>query len=113
MSNIEDALAAASLVVCRAGAATWQSLQFWGSSYSGALSLCSREPPGENALSLKAKGAAQVIIDEFLDGDVLFDRVEKLRNDPSRLRRMAESMQKEGKPEALQEIVDIIMSYLG
>mgnify|MGYP000871700251 CR=1 FL=1 len=114
MSNIEDALAAASLVVCRAGAATLAELAVLGvPAILVPYPYAAENHQEKNALSLKAKGAAQVIIDEFLDGDVLFDRVEKLRNDPSRLRRMAESMQKEGKPEALQEIVDIIMSYLG
>lgn len=113
MDNIADALAAADLVVCRAGAATLSELAVVGvPAILVPYPYAAENHQEKNARSLAAKGAAEVVIDEFLDGDVLFKKIDKLKKNPDKLRNMATRMKQEGRPEALGRITDIIMGYL-
>ena len=113
LQEMEYALAAADLAVCRAGAATLSELSVVGLPAILVPYPYSAENHQEkNARSLAAKGAAEVIIDEFLDGDVLFKKIEELRSNPVKLQEMASKMKAQGKPEALNRIVDIIVGCL-
>ena len=51
-----------------------------------------------------------MIIDEFLDGDTLYNKIISLRQEPQLLSAMAANMKKEAKPNALNDILDIILS---
>ncbi|NSW83738.1 MAG: undecaprenyldiphospho-muramoylpentapeptide beta-N-acetylglucosaminyltransferase, partial [Syntrophothermus sp.] len=113
LQQMEYALVAADLAVCRAGAATLSELAVVGLPAILVPYPYSAENHQEkNARSLAARGAAEVIIDEFLDGDVLFKKIEELRNNPVRLKEMSAKMKAQGKPEALAQIVDIVVSCL-
>ena len=105
--NMELALAMADLVVCRAGAATLSEL-------ATRLPILVPYPYAadnhqeKNARYLEKKGAALLIVDEFLDRQTLAARINELRNNKFRLLRMAQMMKKEGRPRALEDILDII-----
>jgi UDP-N-acetylglucosamine--N-acetylmuramyl-(pentapeptide) pyrophosphoryl-undecaprenol N-acetylglucosamine transferase len=50
-----------------------------------------------------------MVIDEFLDGDTLFQKVQELRSNSESLALLGEHMREEARPNALKEIVDIIL----
>jgi UDP-N-acetylglucosamine--N-acetylmuramyl-(pentapeptide) pyrophosphoryl-undecaprenol N-acetylglucosamine transferase len=51
-----------------------------------------------------------MVIDEFLDGDTLYKKVEELRNNNQKLQEMGQNMLKEARPNALRDIVDEILA---
>lgn len=113
MVNIEVALAVADLAVCRAGAGTICELEMLGlPAIFIPYPYAADNHQEKNARALVEKGAAEMIIDEFLDGDSLYKRVEGLRQDPQRVLNMGKNMSKEARPQALQEIVDQILGLL-
>lgn len=113
MHDIADALAAADLVVCRAGAATLSELAILGvPAILVPYPYAAENHQEKNARALADKGAAELIIDEFLDGDVLSGKIDELRGNPAKLRDMAFKIKREAKPQALEKIVEIIMGYL-
>jgi len=50
-----------------------------------------------------------MVIDEFFDGDTLYQKVSELRSDPQRLKEMSNNMRQQARPHALKDIVDIIL----
>ena len=63
----------------------------------------------KNARALAEKKAVDIVIDEFLDGDTLYNKVQPLRFNTDKLKNMKQNLLKEAKPNALEEIVDIIL----
>jgi len=111
MYNIEEALAIADLAVCRAGANTVCELEALGvPAIFIPYPYAADNHQEKNALSLVEKNAADMVIDEFLDGDTLYTRIEKIRNSKQKLREMGQNMLKEARPEALKDIVDEILA---
>lgn len=107
--NIELALAMADLVICRAGAATLSELAVRGvPAILIPYPYAAESHQEKNARYLEKKGAALLIIDEFLDQRTLEARVEELCKNRFRLLRMAQMMKEEGHPQALEKILDII-----
>ncbi|MGI6514095.1 MAG: undecaprenyldiphospho-muramoylpentapeptide beta-N-acetylglucosaminyltransferase [Syntrophomonadales bacterium] len=107
--NMELALAMADLVVCRAGAATLSELAVRGvPAILVPYPYAAENHQEKNARYLEKKGAALLIVDEFLDRQTLAARINELRNNKFRLLRMAQMMKKEGRPRALEDILDII-----
>lgn len=107
--NMELALAMADLVVCRAGAATLSELAVLGiPAILVPYPYAAENHQEKNARYLEKKGAALLIIDEFLDQHTLGGRIDELRKNKFRLLRMAQMMKEEGHPEALKDILDII-----
>lgn len=112
--NMELALAMADLVICRAGAATLSELAVRGvPAILVPYPYAAENHQEKNARYLQKKGAASLIIDEFLDKNTLRARIEELRNNRFRLLRMAQIMKEEGHPQALEDILDIIEEVLG
>ncbi len=110
MHNIEDAMAAADLALCRAGASTLSELAILGlPAILVPYPYAAENHQEKNARSLIEKKAAEMVIDEFLDGDTLFKKLEELRKDKSRIQKMSINMQKEARPDALNKILDIIL----
>ena len=60
--------------------------------------------PASNARALEAEGAALVILDKDLDGDVLQDKVERLLLHEEELAKMKTASKKAGRPKAAMEI---------
>lgn len=107
--NMQDALAIADLVVCRAGATTIAEIT--------ALGLPSILIPYPyavgnhqelNARVLEERGAAVVISDFKLTGSKLIEQIEKLLNSMNILSNMADASLKMGKPRALEDILNVI-----
>jgi UDP-N-acetylglucosamine--N-acetylmuramyl-(pentapeptide) pyrophosphoryl-undecaprenol N-acetylglucosamine transferase len=111
LEHIEDALAVADLAVCRAGAGTLSELAVLGlAAILVPYPYASDNHQEKNARALLEKKAADMIIDEFLDGDTLYGEIQLLRHQPDILRHMGANMKKEAKPKALEDILDIILS---
>ncbi|MEW6424854.1 MAG: undecaprenyldiphospho-muramoylpentapeptide beta-N-acetylglucosaminyltransferase [Bacillota bacterium] len=103
------ALAAADLVVCRAGAATLAELTVTG---VPAILVPYPHATGNhqefNARVLGRAGAALVLKDEELAGEMLANQIERLLADPGRLREMAAASRRLGRPRALAEILECV-----
>ena len=57
-----------------------------------------------NARALEAAGAAQVILDRELTGDILHEKVERLLLRDNELRQMKQAAARAGRPDAAMEI---------
>jgi UDP-N-acetylglucosamine--N-acetylmuramyl-(pentapeptide) pyrophosphoryl-undecaprenol N-acetylglucosamine transferase len=111
MHNIEDAMAAADLAICRAGASTLSELAVLGlPAILVPYPYAAESHQEKNARALIEKKAAEMVIDEFLDGDTLYKKMEELRCNKSKLKQMSINMQKEARPDALNKILDIILT---
>ena len=107
-TGIADSMAAADLVVCRAGAATLAELPATGTpavlvpaDYAGG-----HQQP--NAAFLAHHGAALVTADTELTGKRLLAEVTTLLDDPDRRRRMAAAMRNLAKPAAAARIAAVL-----
>ncbi len=111
MYNIEEALAISDLVVCRAGASTICELELLGlPAIFIPYPYAAENHQEKNARALVNKMAADMVIDEFLDGETLYKKIEELRNARQNLQEMGKNMLKEAKPYALQAIIDEVLS---
>jgi UDP-N-acetylglucosamine--N-acetylmuramyl-(pentapeptide) pyrophosphoryl-undecaprenol N-acetylglucosamine transferase len=107
---IEDmpaALAAATLVVARAGALTLAELAIMGRpAVLIPLPTATDDHQTLNALEFQRAGAAVVVPQYGTTPSQLADVVQKLLDDPPRLAKMAEAMRGLAKPNATREIVE-------
>ncbi len=111
MYNMEEALAKADLAVCRAGASTVCELEILGvPALFVPYPYAAENHQEKNARALVEKKAAEMVIDEFLDGDTLYQKIQNLRQDRQRLQQMGENMKKEARPNALKDIVDQVLA---
>jgi UDP-N-acetylglucosamine--N-acetylmuramyl-(pentapeptide) pyrophosphoryl-undecaprenol N-acetylglucosamine transferase len=109
LSDIWNAMARADLVVCRAGALTLAELCAAGRpSLLVPFAAATHGHQEHNARALERAGAAVVISEEELSGDILSARVAELLSDPARLRRMGEAARSLAKPGADDRIVDLL-----
>lgn len=110
LDDMPNALAAAHLAVCRAGASTLCELAIMGlPAILIPYPYAAENHQEKNARALVGKNSADIIIDEFLDGDTLYKRIEKLRSNQQQLKDMKTNILKEARPNALKDIVDIIL----
>nr|WP_242848838.1 glycosyltransferase [Syntrophomonas palmitatica] len=110
LNNIQDALAVSDLTVCRAGAATISELAVLGlPSILVPYPYAAENHQEKNARALVDKNAAEMIIDEFLDGDTLYKKVINLLHNSERMAEISQNVRKEARPNALRDIVDIIL----
>ncbi|MDD2585286.1 MAG: undecaprenyldiphospho-muramoylpentapeptide beta-N-acetylglucosaminyltransferase [Syntrophomonadaceae bacterium] len=111
MHNMEEALAVADLVVCRAGASTLSELAVLGlPAILIPYPYAAENHQEKNARALLGKKAAEMVIDEFLDGDTLYNKIETLRKDQLLLKSMSENIRREARPKALDDILDVILN---
>jgi UDP-N-acetylglucosamine--N-acetylmuramyl-(pentapeptide) pyrophosphoryl-undecaprenol N-acetylglucosamine transferase len=104
--EMEHTLAAADLVICRAGAATLAELTVLGKpAILVPYPLASENHQEYNARSLVRRQAAEMILDRELTGERLWAMIRSLMADRERLRLMGERSRECGKPEALRRIV--------
>jgi UDP-N-acetylglucosamine--N-acetylmuramyl-(pentapeptide) pyrophosphoryl-undecaprenol N-acetylglucosamine transferase len=103
--NMPEVLAAASLVVSRAGASSIAEITALGVPSilvpSPNVTNNHQEP---NARSLADGGAARMILERDLSAESLFDAVSAVMNDPVRRQSMAVAARKLGMPDAAQSI---------
>ena len=110
VENMGDALAAADLVVCRAGATTIAELTVLG---RPALLVPYPFATGDhqtlNARSMVDAGAAWRVTDADLGKPMFGDELFRLLGDPARLRAMACASSMLGRPTAAEELVEVAM----
>jgi UDP-N-acetylglucosamine--N-acetylmuramyl-(pentapeptide) pyrophosphoryl-undecaprenol N-acetylglucosamine transferase len=104
---MDEAYARADLVICRSGATTVAELTAFGKAailvpYPFAIYDHQRG----NARALQEQGAAEMILDQELNGKVLAEKIRGYFADRSRLARMAAAARAAGRPEAAARIVD-------
>jgi len=108
--NMPDIMAAADLAVCRAGASTISELAILGlPAILIPYPYAAESHQEHNARTLAGKKAVEMIIDEFLNGDTLYKKVMELKRCPDRLAEMSCSLKRESHPNALNDILDIIL----
>jgi UDP-N-acetylglucosamine--N-acetylmuramyl-(pentapeptide) pyrophosphoryl-undecaprenol N-acetylglucosamine transferase len=111
IDRMDEAYAGADLVLCRAGAMTIAELTVCGKAailvpYPYAIYDHQRS----NAESLQARGAAAMILDRELTGEVLAERIRSYFTDRAGLERMAAAARALGRPDAAAHIVDACYS---
>ncbi|NLO20529.1 MAG: undecaprenyldiphospho-muramoylpentapeptide beta-N-acetylglucosaminyltransferase [Syntrophomonadaceae bacterium] len=110
MHNIEDAMAVADLALCRAGASTLSELAILGlPAILVPYPYAAESHQEKNARALLQKKAAAMVIDEFLDGETLYKKLEELRQSKAELKQMSTNIRNEARPDALNKILDIVL----
>lgn len=106
IDNMDTCMAAADLVICRAGAITLSELQAMGrASILVPSPVVAENHQYHNAMVLQKGGAAIVIEQKNLTGQVLIDTVNSLYNDRNRLRLLSKNAKSMGVPDAAARIV--------
>ncbi len=113
INNMNEALTAADIVICRSGAITLSEIEA-----TGKASILIPSPnvaenhQYHNAMVLKNKAAAEVIVESDLTGRLLWEMLENILGDPDRLKGLGKNARKMGMPDADERIYDVIMSAL-
>ncbi len=107
IERMDQAYGGADLVLCRAGAMTIAELTVFGKAailvpYPFAIYDHQRG----NAESLQGRGAAELILDRELTGELLAERIRGYFTDRQKLARMATAARALGRPDAAARIVD-------
>jgi len=112
LHHMEYGLAAADLVISRAGASFLAELTIRGlPAILVPYPFASENHQEFNARALEKKGAAKVILDKDLEGNVLLDEVKNLLQ-RGRLEEMSKNSLKAAKPDALDKILDVVAVVL-
>lgn len=107
--DMPAALAAADLVVARAGALTVAEITARGlPSILVPYPYATADHQTFNAKPLVAAGAARMIADKDLTGETLAAALDELLGNAEQLRRMADAARSLGRPTAAQELADLI-----
>ena len=103
--NMEAAYARAHLVVCRSGAASLAEIALFGKpTVLVPFPHAADDHQLKNARIFETKGAAVVLEQKDLNGDVLAEVVERLTGDPGRLQEMGRNAGTLAKPDAANDI---------
>ncbi|HUD69405.1 MAG TPA: glycosyltransferase [Acidimicrobiales bacterium] len=109
---MEDLWRACDVVVCRAGATTVAELCVAGvPAVLVALPGAPRDHQAGNAAVLAAAGAAVVLDDAALSGELLDDVLTGLLADAGRLEEMSQAARSLGRPDAAQRIAAVVMDH--
>jgi len=107
IEKMDEAYAAADLVLCRAGATTVAELTAFGkAAVLVPFPYAIYDHQRANAQALEQRGAAEMILDQDLTGDILAARIRSLLASRSRIEAMATAARLLGRPEAAARIVD-------
>jgi len=109
--QMADAYSAADLVVCRAGATTLSEITAMGkASILVPYPYAASNHQESNARKLEDMGAATVILDRHLSGEVLAKVIRGLYDNPEKRLEMQKASKAFGRPDAAEKIVDIAMN---
>lgn len=107
--NMDDAMAAADLIVCRAGATTIAELTVCGlPSILIPYPYASDNHQEYNARALVNNGAAMMILDRELTGVALWEKIKRLSKNKDELATMSGNSKQMGKPEALDKLLKLV-----
>lgn len=113
ISNMPDCLAAADLVICRAGAITLSELQAQGkASVLIPSPNVAENHQYHNAMALVNRGAAEIIEEKDLTGQQLCQKVNELFSKPDIIQKLAENARKMAIVDANERICKIIKEVL-
>lgn len=108
LPRMGDAIAAADLVVCRAGATTLAELTVLGApAIVVPYPYATDDHQTKNAATLVAQGAAVLVTDSELDDGSLGDAIVGLMNDPSRRATMAAASRALALPDAAERVASL------
>lgn len=111
LNNMEDAMACAQLAVCRSGASTISELAVAGlPAILIPYPYAAENHQEKNARALAEKKCVDMVIDEFLDGQTLYKKIQYWLENEKELQEMAANIRKEGHPEALSDILNIVLA---
>ncbi|NLM59027.1 MAG: undecaprenyldiphospho-muramoylpentapeptide beta-N-acetylglucosaminyltransferase [Clostridium sp.] len=107
--DMANTMAAADLVVCRAGAITISELTALGvPSVMIPSPYVTANHQEHNAKALEQQGAAVVILEKNLNSDILYDQINTLLSDRNILNKMAQHAKKMGITNATEKIYELI-----
>jgi UDP-N-acetylglucosamine--N-acetylmuramyl-(pentapeptide) pyrophosphoryl-undecaprenol N-acetylglucosamine transferase len=111
--DMDQAYAAADLILCRAGATTLFELMAVG---KAAILVpyphAANDHQTLNAKALVEAGAALMVADKDMNGQVLSRLVRELKDDPERLKKMGERAAALAQPRAAEKIVELCYSMV-
>ncbi|MFQ5902781.1 MAG: undecaprenyldiphospho-muramoylpentapeptide beta-N-acetylglucosaminyltransferase [Candidatus Binatia bacterium] len=114
IERMDEIYAQADLVLCRAGATTVAELTAFG---KAAILVPYRYAAYDhqrwNAQALQERGAAEIVLDQELNGEKLVEWIRALYLDRKRLEAMGQAARKLGRPEAAERIVDECYALVG
>lgn len=111
--DMPTVMAAADLVLCRAGASTLAELTALGKPVILVPSpYVTGNHQEENAKTLEEQGAAIMVRERACSGEDLYNKVSALLADPIQLRDMGRAMKAAGNPEATENITKIILEIM-
>lgn len=114
IERMDEAYARADLVLCRAGASTVAELTLFGKpAIVVPYPYAAYDHQKWNALALKERGAAEVILDRELSGEKLAGLIRALYLDRHRLAAMGQAARRLGRPGAAGRIVDECYALVG
>lgn len=113
INDMDLCMAAADLVICRAGAITLSELEAQG---KAAILIPSpyvaENHQYHNAMTLAERGAARVIEEKDLTGALLVEEVKRLTADPALLREMGKKARAAAVPDTAERIYAILMQLV-
>lgn len=113
IEDMADAYAAADVVLCRAGATSIAELTVLGiPAVLVPYPHATGDHQKENAFALRRAGAAQVVLDEALDGHTLVDAVEPLLTDDDRRGEVAAAARAFGRPDAAENVARTLVELV-
>jgi len=105
--HMENQYRKADLVICRAGASTIAELTVLG---KGVIFVpypfAADDHQAANARQLVSSGAAEMILEKDLTGELLAQKIETYASSPEKLANMAVNMRKKAKPDAAKDIAE-------
>lgn len=114
IDNMPTCMAAADLVICRAGAITLSEIQAMG---KPAILIPSpnvaENHQYHNAMALVNKGAAEIIEESELSGELLMKKADKMLIDPQNLAKISENSRKMAIVDANERIYSVVKKILG
>jgi UDP-N-acetylglucosamine--N-acetylmuramyl-(pentapeptide) pyrophosphoryl-undecaprenol N-acetylglucosamine transferase len=113
IQDMASAYAVSNLLVCRAGALTLAEVTACGKpSILIPYPFATADHQRYNALSLKEKGAAEVVLEKELKGENLAELIAGLIRDDNRLKVMSDKARMLARPLATSQIVDEMVNFL-
>jgi UDP-N-acetylglucosamine--N-acetylmuramyl-(pentapeptide) pyrophosphoryl-undecaprenol N-acetylglucosamine transferase len=111
IDNMPTIMAAADVVLCRAGASTMAELTFMGKPAVIVPSpYVTNNHQEKNAQQLEKTGGAVVIYEKDCTGELLYQTVRNLLADKAKLNSMADAMKNAAVPDSAEKIIDLIIS---
>ncbi len=104
--EMDQAMAASDLAVCRCGAGTLSELEIMGlPAILIPYPYATENHQEKNGLSLAQQGAGVLIRDDALNGDILWQEIEKIWQSPEKQQQMKRQMKQLAQPDSLQKII--------